>query len=61
MDKGDGMWSDTWYALMASSRKTKRAKHPFRESLVARFQDPGMTSSSIFPNGSSKALIAYPY
>jgi hypothetical protein len=54
-----GMGSGTWYALIASSRKTKRAKHPFRESLVARFQEPGITSSSICPNGSSKALIAY--
>lgn len=49
----------TWYALMASSRKTKRAKHPVRHSLLARFQVLGITISSTCPNGSRSAFTAY--
>src|SRR5271155_4787068 len=49
----------TWYALIASSRKTKRAKHPARHSLLARFQGLGITISSTWPNGSRSAFTAY--
>ena len=50
----------TWYALMASSRKTKRAKHPVRHSLLARFQVLGITISSTCPKGSRSVLTACP-
>ena len=60
--EGGGGWGGgrTWYALMASSRKTNLAKQPLRTSLLARFHDPGITISSICPNGSKSALITYP-